>query len=130
MTWIKRCSKTSHHRRHHHRWIVGQKTTVVHLRTVHPSTSSQTMRNESSKILGKWRSMSQSKLLQLDDEPSVASVGENVYWKFFVTFSKGPPQGPLVFRWGVVLESFDYELTLLRIKHPSTNFDNFLTPKN
>ena len=43
--------------------------------------------------------------------------------------SYGPPQGPLVGPWGVVHQIFDYELTLVRVRQPSTNFHHFRTLK-
>ena len=36
----------------------------------------------------------------------------------FATFCKGPPQGPLVGPWGVVPWRFNYELTLICVRHP------------
>ena len=42
---------------------------------------------------------------------------------------KGLPQGTLVGPWGVVPRRFNNELILIRVRRPSTNFHQFLTPK-
>ena len=43
---------------------------------------------------------------------------------------KGPPQGPLVGPWVFLPRCFNYELTLMRVRHPYTNFHHFPTPKS
>ena len=45
------------------------------------------------------------------------------------TKCKGPPQEALFGAWGFMAGSFDYELTLIRVRNSSINFHRFPTPK-
>ena len=42
---------------------------------------------------------------------------------------KGPPQGLFVGTWRVIPRRLDYKLTLIRVRHHSTKYHHFSTPK-
>ena len=69
----------------------------------------------------------------LTEAVHASSIGQRIvgfiHWWTLPWAAFDPPQGPLVGPWGVFPGHFDYESTLLLVRHPSTKIHQFPTPK-